>query len=345
MAAVPGAAGGHLLLGCCIGMLVGAAAGWGLATMHQHRSALGGAQLPGGLAGLSGLSGLGMPRLRAAPAGAGAGGQGEANASVRELALPPGTRRVLINIGSHVDPPIPPEDELDLAVLAVEPVLQTAVAITAHPRRLVLAAAISGGPPGVAVMHVLGRDGKQKEQTWSSSLSKPAEGADWTGPQRLPQPTVVIPLSTLLEAVPSTVTIPLLKLDMQGHDFAAVQSAGPLLRQRCPCLWTETYKGDPEQTSYVGVRNHVTLDWLPFMTQAGYKVLYAPDLTKDVRAENGTDGPPGEADVIWARVGEDETECARIVRKFPQTLEWWFLQRRQERMAIVMPRKIRRRRR
>lgn len=43
------------------------------------------------------------------------------------IALPPGTRKLRIEIGNNVDVVVPPKDDTSVSVLAVEPVLGTAV--------------------------------------------------------------------------------------------------------------------------------------------------------------------------------------------------------------------------
>jgi hypothetical protein len=57
--------------------------------------------------------------------------------------LLPGIKHVIINIGSNVDPPLPPADNESIAVIAIEPVLGTAAKIAKHPRLYVICAAIA----------------------------------------------------------------------------------------------------------------------------------------------------------------------------------------------------------
>ena len=69
-----------------------------------------------------------------------------ADTSHFQLELPPNIQSVIINIGCNIDPPMPPADNNSVAVIAVEPVLQTAVRIPFHERLYVITCAIADVP-------------------------------------------------------------------------------------------------------------------------------------------------------------------------------------------------------
>ena len=85
----------------------------------------------------------------------------------------PGVERVWLNVGSHKDPPLPPASELaSTAVVALEPILQTAMRVNrSHENVHVVCAALSDAP-GFASMETFNSGA-------SSSLSEPAPDRWW----------------------------------------------------------------------------------------------------------------------------------------------------------------------
>ena len=65
------------------------------------------------------------------------------NQNELKITLMPEIKAVIINIGSNIDPPMPPEDDDSIAVIAVEPVLETASKISKHHRLYVIVCAIA----------------------------------------------------------------------------------------------------------------------------------------------------------------------------------------------------------
>jgi hypothetical protein len=53
---------------------------------------------------------------------------------------------LVINIGSNLDPPMPPENNKSIAVIAVEPILRTAARIPVHERLYTIVCAIANSP-------------------------------------------------------------------------------------------------------------------------------------------------------------------------------------------------------
>lgn len=184
---------------------------------------------------------------------------------VQLIRFPPNITKLIINVGSNVDPPQPTNDE-SVAVLAIEPILETASQIPKTERRVVITAAISDFV-GFATFHPFNTKGL------SSSLSDPASqksSLHWTRQPSTYQSFYVVPVLSmrhLLDAIPPHINILYLKTDMQGHDFVALKSAGAAL-QRVQRVKAETYcKGF---SYYGGVRNSYEQDLLPLMRSLGF---------------------------------------------------------------------------
>ena len=147
--------------------------------------------------------------------------RGGVNAAVSSIAFSPSIRRVWINIGSHKDPIVPPEDET--VVIAVEPVPDTAILIPKHPNIFVVCAAIAD-TPGFAKFSIFNAG-------MSSSLAEPAiPTVNWAkaAHRGMLPPFIIVPVLTLeqlLSAIPSSLSIDFVKTDMQSYDLRAAKSA------------------------------------------------------------------------------------------------------------------------
>lgn len=187
----------------------------------------------------------------------------QASSPIR-IPFPPTIRRVWLNIGSHIDPPVSPNE--DTMTIAVEPVLSIAANITKHPRLLVLPCAISDRV-GIAPFYAY-NDGL------SSSLNLANEAAPdlmgWKSkalPSDIPSVALVpvVTLRHLLDAIPRHIEIELIKTDMQGHDLAAIKSAG-LAARRAKFIHHEA--SCDNRTSYAGApQNDAELDWIAYMVR------------------------------------------------------------------------------
>lgn len=176
--------------------------------------------------------------------------------------LPPNIQSVLLNIGSNLDPVLPPSEDESIAAIAFEPLV--AAAIKPHPRLYVVPAAVSSSH-GLAMMDVLNRHGVSS--SLSKHVSKPFARAAWATSS---VPARVVPVITMLDvlnSIPSSISIMYLKTDMQGYDFNAVQSAGKALT-RVPYVMTEVYLQN--RSTYANVSNDFCNDWLPHMLKIGY---------------------------------------------------------------------------
>ena len=155
------------------------------------------------------------------------------------------------HVGSHTDPPFPPDAET--AVLAVEPVLLTAAAIPKHANVYVITAAISD-TPSFQMFNVFNAG-------VSSSLSEPTdpkmywaqEGersnaktlvAQKMSPDTVYPPFVIVPVLTLehlLAAIPEDISVEWVKTDMQGFDLRAARSASAASLRRVKKYQAELY--------------------------------------------------------------------------------------------------------
>lgn len=186
------------------------------------------------------------------------------------LDLPPGTKTVILNIGSNLDPIVPRKtDGPCTSAIAFEPIVSCQIPKT-HPRLQVVPAAI-GATHGLATMTVMNESGQ------SSSLSKAATSSFWNNnPDRgdgQMKIVPVLPLRDVIQSIPSNVDIDFILTDMQGYDFMAIQSAGDFLAQRnVKRLKTEVYMDDT--VTYVGVHNDFCRDWLPYMLSIGYELVH-----------------------------------------------------------------------
>ena len=162
------------------------------------------------------------------------GASSNASTSSVLFKFPPTVRRIIVNVGSNVAPPVPKED--DIAVIAVEPMLPTAWAIPKHERVYVITAAIAG-TAGFANFFSYNFNGESSSLTEMAQEDK-GKSTGWWAADSLREkgypPVNFVPVLTmrmLLDAIPADLEIILLKTDMQGYDFTAVSTAGDALRR------------------------------------------------------------------------------------------------------------------
>jgi hypothetical protein len=195
-----------------------------------------------------------------------------------------------VNGGSNVDPPRPDAGgAADLAVLAVEPLLNVAAAIEPHPLLFVVAAAVSGASSaGLLPFFVFNQNAE------SSTLAEPRSREGWAA-DAFREPGVpavalvpVVPLAAVLGAVPEGVSIALLKLDMQGYDYVAAEGAGAALR-RAEQVFAEVNCGG-FAFNKEAPPNDFGSQWAPLMRGLGF-----------VLAEDPCFGAPRETVALWTR--------------------------------------------
>jgi FkbM family methyltransferase len=213
------------------------------------------------------------------------------------LDLPSSVKEIIINVGSNLDPIMPAYSMGPCAhSIAIEPIVGCNIA--EHRQLSIIHAAVSDRP-GVATMIQNNNNGL------SSSLSKPAKDDFWnTNNERGDGKRVIVPvitLSSVLNAIPSTVKIPFIKTDMQGFDFAAVKATGSILKERVVHIMNEVWFDDVY--SY-DAENDFCRDWLPFMTDLGYVLI-------KVEGWGGSAGEPPNPNVIAAL-------CQQQLDQFPE---------------------------
>lgn len=164
-----------------------------------------------------------------------------------------------INIGSNVNPILPPTRNTSVGVLVFEPIVPHLIA--PRDRQTIVAAAV-GSTSGFATMGVYNIGGL------SSSLSSPAIGTGrrWAQGNKNTTTVRVFGMADVLHAYRRHV-IWYLKTDMQGHDFNALKSAGHLLR-KVPYIMAEA--GIENQHSYANDENDYCRHHLPLFTSLGY---------------------------------------------------------------------------
>ncbi|KAL1523882.1 hypothetical protein AB1Y20_018801 [Prymnesium parvum] len=187
---------------------------------------------------------------------------GGAQASLVLKDLPANAKRLLLNIGSNVNPILPPDDDEAVITVAFEPVVFSQ--ITPHKRLYVVPAAVSnesGLTTMVAYNHGL-----------SASLGAPAirQAALETWRSDAPQ-TVVVPVVTMasvLAGIRGDLAIWFLKTDAQGLDFTILAAAG-LALQRIQYVLVEVWLSGVY--SYDGPSNDYCQDILPLMLARGFE--------------------------------------------------------------------------
>jgi FkbM family methyltransferase len=194
--------------------------------------------------------------------------------------FPPEVKRVIINVGSWLDPPKPFAD--DVATIAVEPNLNTAYNVRhehGHKRMWVVTAAVADRA-GFANFYTYNTHGVSSSLAAMSEANKNNPslpmGGGWAQDYRREQnypPIAFVPVLTLtqlINAVPPNITIIGLKTDLQGYDFVAISSAGPAL-QRVEQIFCEinchgfAYNPDAPQNDYDMV-------WKDFMPSINFEL-------------------------------------------------------------------------
>lgn len=201
------------------------------------------------------------------------------------LDFPPYVKTIWINIGSNIDPPMPPEDDQSVFVIAVEPILGTAHKIPYHDRLFVITCAIAD-VPRFQMMNVMNVGGLSsslnglKGRPWWKNYVDIDPRVSWKSeeykkanakPEHQIQITPVMPLKMLLHAIPSTINITHLHTDMQGFDFVAIKSAGKAL-SRVNNVQVECYLNDITEYDLKNISNSCYQDFVPFMTSIGYRL-------------------------------------------------------------------------
>ena len=126
----------------------------------------------------------------------------------------------------------------------------------------------------------------------SSSLATPAHKEEYWSASKGSHLVPVLTLKDVIDRIPGHMSIPYAKMDLQGFDFEAVQSAADSL-QRIQWLMCECWLGG--KCSYEGVANDLARDWYPYMDGAGFEFVKGKENYVSAHCE--------EVDVLWKRKG------------------------------------------
>jgi hypothetical protein len=185
------------------------------------------------------------------------------------IALPQGTTGVKINVGCNYQPMVEC-DPLGTVVCFLfdiqnKPIQYLRDLYRGNANMYIFNLGVSEYA-GLAAFPTLGSG----EDAQSTSLSDPNKesafwntgdhrgGVEWSG---------VITMAEVIDSIDPTIPILMVATDMQGHDFAAIASAGDRLK-RVQALEVELYKDGV--STYAGVKNDYDADWLPHMTKMGF---------------------------------------------------------------------------
>ena len=240
------------------------------------------------------------------------------------LDIPRSTKQLIMNVGTSIDPIMPPKSYGPCShSIAIEPIVGHD--IQPHKQLSVIHAAVSD-KPGLTSMNIYNTGGQ------SSSLAKPSKQNYWnSNTGRGDGRTIFVPvitLSSLINAIPNTTEISLLKTDMQGFDYVAIKEAGSILTKRVKHIMTEVWMND--HYTYFAT-NDLCRDFMPLMTSLGYELMKlsssadTPDQIKvrcDVQLKNTPIRPKveeaaglDERDAYWVRkdsAGETFPDCPNI---------------------------------
>lgn len=215
------------------------------------------------------------------------------------LEFPPGVTRLLVQVGAFLEPALPPPDAPHVASVIVEPVGATRRALVdkcaeeearrnasfCAARVVLLGAAISNAS-GVGTMHLYNWGGVASSLSTvtaavaRSRFGKPPHATEvmaWNrnghrhmaDDRRNREHVPVLSLAALLDALPASLPIERLLLDMQGHDLGAARSCvegGQLMRVRT--LRHECW-GENAAPFYRGVDNGCA-HWEALMPTLGF---------------------------------------------------------------------------
>jgi len=217
-----------------------------------------------------------------------------------ESLLPAGALRVIIDLGANLDPILPPDDDQsrDVHVLAFEPVLSLHARASKHPRLHMIPAAVSSAT-GLRVVRTYNNN------ALSSSLAKPTKGMKdgedyWNvnktrgDGQRSLVPCISLFL-VLDELRTSKLEVSLIKTDIQGADFEAIQSAGESIRS---VGWLVTEVWVDNVRTYQHFENDLCRNWVPWMTKMAYKLEAMICHTQKPSCGSEDDGTSWETDTV-----------------------------------------------
>jgi FkbM family methyltransferase len=176
------------------------------------------------------------------------------------LEIPDGIKTVWINVGTHTDPLLPPDNDKSVMVIGFEPNLELIRRITPHERVYIVPAAV-GNFEGVAAFHLSNNDGS------SSSLAQFHDHAAKLNSGKSSY-VPVVRLDSILQQIPDHIKVDKIKIDAQGFDLEVIKSAGSQLH-RFKSIIGEVVVN--EDLAYYKDVDNSRKSWLAFMGKNGYK--------------------------------------------------------------------------
>lgn len=222
-----------------------------------------------------------------------------------EIPLPPDTKTVLLNIGSHVDPILPKDGSRACTrTIAFEALVASHVPY--HPLLHVIPAAVDT-TEGVLSMNVYNIGGVSSSLNDATEDFKPVF-AEYKKNGHAKVFVPALSLERVLRSIPASVAIEFVKSDTQGNDFRLFRSVESELRRlKIPRMMTEVYLLG--YSPYIGVQNDLCRDWAPYMGSLGYTLfalqfdgglVVSGDEAIRKYCHGTSSGEPTEADAFWA---------------------------------------------
>ena len=181
--------------------------------------------------------------------------------------FPAGTKYLFMNIGTNLEPVLPPQRNKSIAAVGFEPIVHGKV--RQHEGLFMIPAAVSDYS-GVAMMNIWNKDGASSSLSQLTSESQSVILRERKGSLPVMMSVPVISMTSVMQSVPDELTIWFLKTDMQGHDFAALSSCGALLR-RIDWIMAEVYThSNLSEATYVSASNRYCEDFVPHMASIGF---------------------------------------------------------------------------
>ncbi|KAL0485067.1 valine tRS [Acrasis kona] len=208
-----------------------------------------------------------------------------------KLDIPASIKTIWINVGTHLDPVLPPADDKSIMVIGFEPNLDLLerVRVNKYERLQVI-------PAAVANFHGVGSFRLSNNGGASSSLAKfvpRAEKLDSGEVSFVP----IVRLEDIMKQIPRHINVESIKIDAQGFDLEVIKSAGEFVT-RFTTITAEIVAND-DLAYYKDVDNS-RKSWMAYMTKYGFKKEHEDcngvpqeELDKGVRCE--------EANVRWRR--------------------------------------------
>jgi FkbM family methyltransferase len=179
------------------------------------------------------------------------------------LEIPEGIKTIWINVGTHLDPVLPPENDKSVLVIGFEPNLDLVNRISKTARLFIIPAAV-GNFDGIASFHLSSNDGGSSSLAQFQDRAKKLDSGN-----RAFVP--VVRLEHILTQIPSNINVDKIKIDAQGFDLEVIKSAGPQI-SRFKEIIGEVVAN--EDLAYYKDVDNSKKSWLEFMEANGFKKVH-----------------------------------------------------------------------